>query len=169
MNYHIYMNRSLFILTETELLQWIFDGKLEPEAQIQKGFKEGWRLLCESPEWKLFHEARQDKKWVLLQKKGKTGVFKQKGPYSTAQIRFFLKKGLCYSSNFIWKKGFQEWKRISIISDFSTSPLNTIEDILTHQSRKYKNQKVKIVRYTPSRPSFDWQELQKSVYWKQSE
>ena len=165
MNYHVYTGPSLFILTETELLNSIFNESLKPEVQIQKSPGGNWKKLNESSEWKLFYsDDSTEKDWILLKKQDKSPYFRQKGPYSTKQIRFFLKKGLCDACGFIWKHGFTEWKRISLVAEFSTSPARTIEDLLTGQSRKYKNQKLKMVRYSPSAPApLDWSELQKSL------
>ncbi len=165
MNYHIHTGSSLFILTEKELLSGIFNEILKPGARIQKGRGGEWKKLNESPEWKLFYsDDNTNKDWILLKKQGKSPYFRQKGPYSTGQIRFFLKTGLCDACGFIWKKGFTEWKRISLVADFSTSPARTIEDLLTGQSRKYKNQRVRMVRYSPSAVAPGRAELQKSFH-----
>ncbi len=163
--FHIYMDNSLFALNEKELLQWIFDEKLSPTAQVQKGHKKAWNKLSETSEWKLFYDySYAEKNWILLKRPGKTkSPFKQKGPYKTSQIVFFLKTGLCSDRDFVWKKNFREWKRISLVSDFSTHPAHTVEDLLTQQNRKYKTQKARMVRYSPSAPSLDWFELQKAV------
>ncbi len=164
MNYHIYTNSSLFILTKKKLLQWIFDEKLLPETCIQKGFEGKWQKACDTPEWQLFYSnSDTNKDWVLLIKREGDRSFKQKGVYSTEQVRFFLKEGLCSPKDFIWKKGFKEWRRISLELKFSTHPMNTMEDILAWQMRKYKSQKPKIIRYSPSNPALDWFELSERV------
>ncbi|MDE0119605.1 MAG: hypothetical protein OXM55_06325 [Bdellovibrionales bacterium] len=162
MNYHIYTNSSLFILTRKELLKWIFDEKCHPETCIQKGFEGQWQKACDTSEWRLFYDDNTNKDWVILIKRdGGDRSFKQKGMYSTEQVRFFLKEGLCSPKDFIWKKGFREWRRISLVLKFSTHPMHTIEDILAWQMRKYKLQKPKIIRYSPSAPSsiLDWGDL----------
>ena len=160
MNYHIYMNSSLFILTKTELLQWIFAEKIHPEARIQKGFTSQWEKVSDTSEWQLFYsDSGLNKDWVILLKREGDRSFRQKGVYSTEQVRFFLKEGLCSPKDFIWKKDFKEWRRISVVLPFSTHPMGTIEDILAWQMRKYKLQKPKIIRYSPARSSLDWLDL----------
>ena len=164
MDYHIYMDTSLFVLTQEELMQWIFDEKLKPSAKIQKAEERDWQNLSETPEWNLFYGSENEEKdWILLKKSSEKKSFRQKGPYSTRQVCRFLEMGLCFSWDFIWTKGFKEWKRISLVSELSTHPGHTIEDILTQQNRQYKDKKAKMVRYSPSRSFLDWFELKKVV------
>ena len=164
MNYHIYMGTSLFVLTRKELLRWIFEEKLHPSVQIQIGHQGKWQRLSNTSEWSLFYNDNNiNKDWILLKKQDEFPSFKQKGVYSTKQICFFLREGLCSSRDFIWKRGFREWKRISLVTDFSTHPIHTMEDLLARQIRKYKPQKARIVRYSPSGPTLDWFELKKFV------
>ena len=119
------------------------------------------------------------KQWILLRKKRSKELsvasekqrsdkkashpFQQKGPYSTQEIREFLKTGLCSSRDFVWTEGFKEWKRISLISSFPSHPRETIEDTLTYQQQKNTSQELKILRYSPIPTSLDWSELSKSL------
>ena len=158
------MDSSLFSLTRQELIQQLFDGELEPSASIQKGLGGAWRKLNETPEWSLFYGyCGELKNWILLKRQSEKQSFRQKGPYSTTQIRRFLETGVCESGDFVWKKGFKEWKRISLISDFDSHPSDTIGDILTQQNRRYTAKQARIVRYSPSKTFLDWSELQKNV------
>lgn len=164
MYYHIYTESSLFTLTRQELMQGLFDGKLKPSVHIQKGLKGVWRKLRKTPEWNLFYGPCKDpKNWILLKRWEEGRSFRQKGPYSTTQIQRFLEMGVCTGKDFIWRNGFKEWKRISLISEFLSHPANTIEDILDIQNRKYTKKQARIVRYFPSRTLLDWSELQKNV------
>ena len=164
MYYHIYTDSSLFPLTRQELIQQLFDGKLKSSASIQKGLNGAWQKLSETPEWNLFYGSYdKPKNWILLKRRGEKQSFKQKGPYSTTQIRRFLEIGVCESWDFVWRKGFKEWKRISLISDFDCHPSDTIGDILTQQNRRYTAKQARIVRYSPSKIFLDWSELQKNV------
>lgn len=158
------MESSLFALAQQELMQWLFDERLKSSASIQRGSKGVWQKLDDTPEWNLFYGAcNEDKDWVLLRKSDKKKPFKQKGPYSTRQICRFLEMGLCSAQDFIWRAGFKEWKRISLISDFFTHPADTIEDILTQQGRKYTAKKARILRYSPSGSFLDWSEFQNTI------
>lgn len=139
MNYHIYQNNTLFKLTSKELMQWIFNEKLTSLTQIQKSTKQHWQNLEDMPEWNFFNNPNiKNKKWIMLKKDSQL-KFKKKGPYSTNQICQFLVMGLCFSWDFVWTKNFKEWKRISLVSDFSTHPAHTIEDAITQQNRLYKS------------------------------
>ena len=164
-NYHIYMDSILFVLTRKDFLRWMFEEKLHPSAQIQIGPQGKWQTLMDTAEWALFYNHSSiNTGWSLLSKQGgNPPAFKQKGVYSTKQICFFLREGLCSSRDFIWKKGFKEWKRISLVTDFSTHPIHTMGDILARQMQKYKPQKAQIVRYSPSGTTPDWFELKKTV------
>ena len=163
MRYNIYMDSSLFVLSYREFIQWLFDEKLKSSCQVQKGLGGDWQNLDQTKEGKFFHkDGTENGQWVLL-KKCKGSSFRQKGPYSKKQICFFLKEGLCSSRDFIWKKGFTKWRRLSLVSDFSTSPADTIEDLLIHQNRVYKDRPAKTVRYLPSDSIKEWSGFQKSL------
>ena len=155
------MNSSLFSLTYRELMQWLFEGKLKSLSQVQKGLNSKWRDLKETEEWKFFNNPVKDENWILL-KKSKNRTFEQKGPYSTEQISFFLQMGFCSSKDFIWKKGFTKWKRLSLVSDFSTSPADTIEDLLIQRNRTYKKRSAKTIRYILSGFPGNWSVFSKS-------
>ncbi len=162
--YHIYTDSSLFPLTRQELIQKLFDGKLKPSVNIQKGLSGAWKKLNETPEWSLFYgSCDKPKHWILLKRQGERQSFRQKGPYSTMQIRRFLEIGVCESRDFVWKKGFKEWKRISLISNFDSHPSDTIGDILAQQNRRYTTKQARVVRYSPSKTFLDWSELQRNV------
>ena len=149
MSYHISVGNDLFTLTYSELMQWLFDGKLKPTAYMQKGHKNTWQKISESEEWNFFY-GNGDGMWVILKKQVEKNSFRQKGPYSEEQISFFLKIGLCSARDFIWKEGFEKWQRISLIPEFCTHPADTIRDILIQQGRKYKAGRARMIRYSPS-------------------
>ncbi len=192
MNYRVQIGEKVFILTRSELFLRIFDEVLGQTTKIQRAGESVWRSLNETAEWNLICGFEKDKKiWTLLLPVGrklacfqnylpvkkkqpvpefsnqiikqKKYVFKQKGPYSTKQISFFLKMGICSDRDFIWREPFKKWKKISLVSEFSTNPAQTIKDILTQQHRKYISKRVKMIRYSPSQPALDWLELQKTV------
>lgn len=192
MDYRVKIGGKVFILTRSELFLMIFDEVLDQTTKIQIADEPVFRNLNETIEWNLMYGFEKDRKiWVLLIQPGrklvhfqkylspekketkseflkrkikeKKYVFKQKGPYSTKQIAFFLKTGLCSDRDFIWREPFKNWKKISLVSEFSTHPAQTIKDILTQQNRKYIPKKIKMIRYSPSLPSLDWFELQKTA------
>ena len=163
MDYCVYIGKSFFVVTERELYRHIFDGKITADAQIQKGPKGRPCRLRDTAEWRRFCQpdggkdeatsACAKKEWVLLTKRPKSGGFQQKGPYSAQQIAFFMREGLCSAKDFIWKKGFTEWKRISLVPGFCAHPAHFIEDVLTQQTRKYRpgaEGRARMVRYSPS-------------------
>jgi len=165
MHYHILSEDSLFILTQVELMHWIFCEKIPHGALVQKDLGGKWQKLSEISEWIFFHSPGQDKVWMLLKKihidKESKTIFKQKGPYSTEQISLFLELGICSSKDFIWKEGFLEWRRLSLVPEFVTHPIDTIEDALTLQMRKYQFNKPKIIRYCSDNmfSYIDWAEI----------
>lgn len=163
MRYNIYMDSSLFVLSYREFVQWFFEEKLKSSCQVQRGLNSNWQSLDQTKEWKFFYKGdAKSSPWILL-KKYKDRSFQQKGPYSKKQICFFLQEGLCSSKDFVWKKGFTKWRRLSLVSDFSTSPADTIEDLLIHQKRVYKNRPAKTVRYLPSDSIKEWSIFHKSL------
>ena len=76
--------------------------------------------------------------WLLSRKEGQ---WKTQGPFYVSELAEFLKKGLCSDRDFVWTPGLKEWQKISIMKGFSTHPQRAVEDILTHQSRCYKQLK----------------------------
>ena len=149
MLYHVFMDDSLFVLTQKELMQWIFDEKLKPSAYIQRGHKDNWKKISDTNEWSFFYNS-ENSKWIVLKKQSEKNSFRQKGPYSTEQVCFFLRIGCCSAQDFIWREGFKKWNKISLVSEFCTHPADTIRDILIQQIRKYKTGRARIVRYSPS-------------------
>ena len=163
MRYNIYMDSSLFVLNYGEFIQWLFDEKLNSSCQVQRGLNGDWENLDQTEEWRFFYKGdTESSHWILL-KKCKDQSFRKKGPYSKKQICFFLQEGLCSSKDFVWKKGFTKWQRLSLVSDFSTAPADTIEDLLIHQNRVYKNRPAKTIRYLPSDSIKEWSVFQKSL------
>ena len=91
--------------------------------------------------------------WFLLKRVNKTqSVFNRVGPFSTNQLRQFLKLGECSPTDFVWKKGFKQWKRMSLLSEFPCAPFQTLVDTLAVESRNYKPKRAKIVYVPLSRP-----------------
>ena len=91
--------------------------------------------------------------WIL--KKEENNSWKPTGPYYGKELIGFLQSGFCSDKDFIWKPGFKEWKRISLVKGLSAHPGHVMEDILIQQGRKYQVQRPRNVRYLPSH-SITW-------------
>ena len=92
-------------------------------------------------------QMRDELVWILRKNHNK---WKTSGPYYGHELIQFLQSGLCSNQDFMWKPGFKEWKRISLVKGVSTHPGHIMEDILIQQSKKYQIQKPRHVRYLPA-------------------
>ena len=98
-------------------------------------------------------KTAQNDLWFVLRRADKNrSVFKRVGPFHTDQLRQFLRTGECSPTDFVWKRGLKQWKRISLLSEFPCAPFQTLVDTLAVESRNYKPSRAKVVYMPLSRP-----------------
>lgn len=119
--------------TDDEVIQAIRNRKY---VAVDLIFKEGdvaWQSLGDIAIFKeVFEEIQHHEKsraqiykqdsesWVVLLKQKESGPdkYKQDGPYSADEITRQLLSGKIKYTDYVWKKGFDAWKRIAFVSEF---------------------------------------------------
>lgn len=116
--------RTMGPLTAEDMRQRIQEGRLRLFDLV---FREG------EPTWKMameFHEFRdefkkstpvaKDRQWIVLQKKaGSEGEFVTTGPFSRDEVKEAILAGKISYSDYVWRPGFKEWKRIAKLEEFN--------------------------------------------------
>lgn len=109
----------------SELIQRIIEGRLHALDLIYLEGDSKWRSVAE---FEVFAQAlnqaaerlRQESQWVLLTKKsperGKGYI--QSGPFSTTVLHERLLSGIVRYTDYVWKKGMKEWRRIGEVEEF---------------------------------------------------
>lgn len=129
-----------------DLKSRIREGKLRLFDLILKEGEAVWRMALEHAEFKEDFKgpskaALKDKPWVCLQRKSPDGFdFMTTGPYSLDEIREGLMAGRVSYTDYVWRSGFNEWKRIGLIEDFNprlrkseplrSQPLESAEELI---------------------------------------
>jgi hypothetical protein len=99
-------------------------GQLGPDDLVYAEGEAHWRPLIEYSEFNKFSELaksrktgprnRRPLKWVLLERKDKSS-FKQRGPYTSKEVRDFLLRGEIKLSDYLWREGMKEWYRVQTL------------------------------------------------------
>ncbi len=112
-------------VTSTDLKSRIKDGKLRLFDLILKEGDAAWRMALEHTDFKeefrgQSKSAMKEKPWVCLQRKSPDGFdFTTTGPYALEEIREALMAGRVSYTDYVWRSGFNEWKRIGLMEDFN--------------------------------------------------
>ncbi len=112
-------------VTLTDLKVRIKDGKIRLFDLILKEGEASWRMALEHMEFKEdFKEksksALRDRPWVCLQRKSPDGFdFTTTGPFSHEEVREALMAGKVSYTDYVWRSGFNEWKRIGLLEEFN--------------------------------------------------
>lgn len=112
-------------VTSTDLKSRIKDGKIRLFDLILKEGEAAWRMALEHSDFKEEFKgqsktAMKEKPWVCLQRKSPDGFdFTTTGPYSLEEIREALMAGRVSYTDYVWRSGFNEWKRIGLMEDFN--------------------------------------------------
>lgn len=59
--------------------------------------------------------------WVLLVRKEDASGYRQKGPYSRADIFKMIQSGEVALTDYVWRKGLKEWYKLLALTEFHTS------------------------------------------------
>lgn len=112
-------------VTSEDLKDRIRSGKLRLFDLILKERDGTWRMALEHGDFKDDFKSQsrttlKEKPWVCLQRKSPDGFeFTTTGPYSLEEIREALMAGRVSYTDYVWRTGFNEWKRIGLMEDFN--------------------------------------------------
>ncbi|GIL17498.1 MAG: hypothetical protein BroJett040_12490 [Oligoflexia bacterium] len=134
--------------------------KGEDLAYLQE--KGEWKTLLEWDELRALKEMNQDlhrdisissEIWILLQKDSQ-GRFLQNGPYDSQQILDLIKKAQVQQTDYLWKKGFEQWVQIKDLPEFSV-----VEPKLTEE----QNKMLTAIEEMPKLPAEDFSSVKAPV------
>lgn len=104
-------------------------GRLGPFDLLYREGEEKWQPTHKFEEFRHLFQGRIsatiDDSWIVLQKKvrGTKVSYEQKGPYLTERVKELLQLGEIQYSDFIWREGQKEWRRISTLDFFNPPPV----------------------------------------------
>lgn len=104
-------------------------GRLGPFDLLYREGEEKWQPTHKFEEFRHLFQGRIsatiDDSWIVLQKKsqGAKVSYEQKGPYLSERVKELLQLGEIQYSDFIWREGQKEWRRISTLDFFNPPPV----------------------------------------------
>lgn len=108
-----------------EMKKRIREGRIRLFDLIYREGESGWRMAMEHPELRpefkiASRETLKIRPWVILQKKSDSNFeFGTSGPFTAEEVREALQTGRTSYSDYAWRDGFSEWKRIGTLEDFN--------------------------------------------------
>lgn len=123
--FHQERGRTMGPIEIEEMKKRIREGRIRLFDLIYREGESGWRMAMEHPdlrpEFKMAsRESLKDRPWVVLQKKSDSSFeFGTSGPFSAEEVREALQAGRMSYSDYAWRDGFSEWKRIGTLEDFN--------------------------------------------------
>lgn len=123
--FHQEKGNTLGPITLEEMKSRIRQGRIRLFDLVYREGEPGWRMALEHPDLRGEFKSSTvktlvDRPWVCLQRKSETGFeFGTSGPFSTEDIRLSLQEGVISYSDYVWRDGFGEWKRIGALEDFN--------------------------------------------------
>lgn len=103
----------------------IKDGKVRLFDLILKEGEAAWRMALEHAEFKEDFKDKsksvlRERPWVCLQRKSPDNFdFTTTGPFSLEEVREALMAGKVSYTDYVWRSGFHEWKRIGLLEEFN--------------------------------------------------
>lgn len=112
-------------ITNNDIRDRIREGRIRLFDMILREGDPAWKMALEFPDLKEeFKETTkktfQNRPWVVLTLKGEDDFeFATLGPFSKEELREQLLAGKVSYSDYAWKEGFGEWKRIGSLPEFN--------------------------------------------------
>lgn len=112
-------------VSSDEVKERIRKGRIRLFDLILREGEASWRMALEHGEFKTeFKEksksALRERPWVCLQRKSPDGFdFITTGPFSEEEVREGLLAGRVSYSDYAWRSGYSEWRRIGLVEDFN--------------------------------------------------
>lgn len=135
--FHQEKGKTIGPVTLEEIHDRVRQGRIRLFDLVYRDGDSGWRMAMEHPDLKKEFKASTtetmiDRPWVCLQKKSETSFeFSTSGPFSTSEIRNNIQEGLVSYSDYVWRDGFAEWRRIGSLEDFNSRLAGAAKDLKT--------------------------------------
>jgi hypothetical protein len=123
--YYFDKGKAVGPLNLTDLVERITDGEVGPYQLV---FREGdieWvpaLALSELREAASAKVSSQDNQWIILRRQdGGAMSVEPMGPFSSQQIRDQIQTGKINYTDYVWKEGMHQWRRIALLREFQPS------------------------------------------------
>ena len=123
--FHQEKGNTLGPLTLDQIRSRVHEGRIRLFDLVYREGEPGWRMALEHSDLRNEFKTSTvktlvDRPWVCLQRKSEAGFdFGTSGPFSTDDIRLSIQEGLISYSDYVWRDGFSEWRRIGSLEDFN--------------------------------------------------
>jgi hypothetical protein len=123
--FHQENGSTLGPITLDQIKSRVREGRIRLFDLVYREGEPGWRMALEHPDLRNEFKTSTvktlvDRPWVCLQRKSEAGFeFGTSGPFSTDDIRLMIQEGLISYSDYVWRDGFSEWRRIGSLEDFN--------------------------------------------------
>ncbi len=103
----------------------IKDGRIKLFDLVYRDGEEAWRMALEHQALRAEFKSStiasmKDRPWVCLQRKSQSELeFYTAGPFTQEEVHESLLSGRVSYSDYAWKDGFQDWKRIGSLEEFN--------------------------------------------------
>lgn len=107
------------------------DGRIRLFDLVMKDGDPQWRLALEFPELRGEFKSSavkemKERPWVVLQRKNPESMdFVTSGPFAPEEIQSAIQGGKILYSDYVWRDGFAEWKRINTLEIFNRRAAKT--------------------------------------------
>ncbi len=158
--FHQEKGTTLGPITLEEIRSRVREGRIRMYDLVYREGEPGWRMALEHPDLRgefasSTVKTLTSRPWVCLQRKSADRFeFGTSGPFSTEDIQLQLAEGLISYSDYVWRDGFSEWRRIGTLEDFNRRLSEANERGVRRRAEEEK---------TPSLPAVPGKELLKSV------
>jgi hypothetical protein len=123
--FHQEKGTTLGPITSYEIKSRVRQGRIRLFDLVYRDGDPTWCMALEHPDLKGEFKTSTvktlvDRPWVCLQRKSETGFeFGTSGPFSTQDVNLMIQEGLISYSDYVWRDGFGEWRRIGSLEDFN--------------------------------------------------
>ncbi len=126
-------------LTIEDMKARIREGRIQLFDLIHSEGEDGWKMAMEFPDLRGEFKnstmpTMNDRPWVCLRRRSEKALdFSTSGPFTTAEIQKSVAAGEISYSDYIWKEGFNEWRRIGTVEDFNRRLQERLEEKKTEK------------------------------------
>lgn len=123
--FHQERGKTLGPITVDEIKNRIREGRIRLTDLIFKDGEPGWRMALEFPDLRPEFQTSavqtlKERPWVCLQRKHEASFeFVTQGPFSEEELKRAILAGKLSYSDYVWRDGFKEWRRIGSLPEFN--------------------------------------------------
>lgn len=124
--FHQEKGKTLGPINLDEMKSRIREGRIRMFDLVYREGDSGWQMAIEHRDLRADFKSAPvkslaERPWVVLRRKSEESLdFETSGPFGVEDIRRSLKEGSISYSDYVWRDGFSEWRRIGSLKDFNT-------------------------------------------------